>query len=178
MVRMNRSLASLVVALAPVFAPAAAPPPLTAATRPASISLHLKDAAAKSAFEELSRQAGAALPVVPPDLMDKQTLPPLTLDLDRQPFWVALETLSRKVGLEPILSPDDPYPRFQLGLGAGGVWDEPHVASGPLVLFATNVERTNSVELRKKDHRFDRTLTVNLTVFAEPGLRVLWAAPD
>ena len=74
---------------------------------------------------------GGFFPLFPPDLLEKSVLPNVTLDLDRQPFWAAMEQFSRKSGLEPVLAPEDPYPRFQLGLG-GGFWDEPHVIAGPV----------------------------------------------
>jgi len=61
-----------------------------AATRPAAITLHLKDAPAKTAIDQLARQVGAPLPVVPSDLLDKPSLPPVTLDLHRPPFWSSL----------------------------------------------------------------------------------------
>ena len=149
-----------------------------AATQPVAISVRLHDAAPQAALAELSRQAGAPFPIVPPDLLEKSPLFKVTLDLDHQPFWAAMEELSRKTGLEPVVSPEDPYPRFQLGLGGGAFWEEPHVVAGPVVLFANEVERTNTVELGKVKHTFERELTVNLTAFAEPGLRVLFASPD
>jgi hypothetical protein len=52
------------------------------------------------------------------------------------------------------------------------------VVSGPLVVFANEVERNHSVELRRSaPGEFERRITVNLTAFAEPGLRVLSASP-
>ena len=88
-----------------------------------------------------------------------------------------MELVSQKTSLEPVLNPEDPYPRFQLGLGNGSFWEEPHIVAGPLVLFVNDVQRTNGVELgKKKGHQFDRELTVNLTAFVEPGLCVLSAS--
>lgn len=160
--------------IAPLLTCAAGP----AATQPATITVHLHDVPAQAALAELSKQAGAPFPLFPPDLLEKSTIGNVTLDLDRQPFWAAMEELSRKTGLEPVVSPEDPYPRFQLGLGGGSFWAEPHVIAGPVVLLANEVERTNTVELGKVKHTFDRELTVNVTAFAEPGLRVLFASPD
>jgi hypothetical protein len=92
-------------------------------------------------------------------------------------FWQAMEALSRKTGLEPLVSVEDPYPRFQLALGAGAFWSEPHVVAGPVLILANDVQRANSVELGKAKHAFERELTINLTAFVEPGLRVLAVAP-
>lgn len=166
------------LALARAGVASGAGPTTHPATRPAVITLHVRDGAARTVVEELSRQAGAVLPLTPPDLFDQNALAPVTLDLDRQPFWTALEAVSRKTGLEPMASPDDPYPRLVLGLNGGGFWQEPHAVSGPLVVFANEVERNHSVELRRSTAgEFERRITVNLTAFAEPGLRVLSASP-
>jgi len=153
-------------------------PATTQAARPATITLHVRDVPARKVVAELSRQAGAVLPLTPPDLFDQNPLPPVTLDVDGKPFWTALEEVSRKTGLEPMASPDDAYPRLVLGLNGGGFWQEPHVVGGPLVIFANEVERNHSVELRRSTPgEFERRITVNLTAFAEPGLRVLSASP-
>jgi hypothetical protein len=110
--------------------------------------------------------------------LEQNALPAVTLEIDRQPFWTALEAFGRQTHLEPLSSPDDPYPRLVLGLGNGGFWAEPHVVSGPLVIFANEVERNHSVELRRRTAgEFERRITVSLTAFAEPGLRVLSASP-
>jgi hypothetical protein len=148
-----------------------------AATQPVVVTLHQHDVPAHIVLDVFARQAGAPFPLSPPDLLEKNPVPPITIDLDRQPFWTAMEEFSRKTGLEPVLTPDDPYPRVQLGLG-GGFWEEPHVVAGPVVLFANEVERTNTVELHKKNHHFDRELVLNLTAFVEPGLRMLYASQE
>jgi hypothetical protein len=164
---------SVFLCVVPLMVYAGAP----AATQPAVISLHLQSASAPDLLAQLAKQSGAILPLFPPDLLKKTAVPHVTMDLDRLPFWIALEQISRKTGLEPVFSPEDPYPRFQLGLGGGTFWEGPHIVVGPVVLFANEVERTNSVELGKEKHQFERELTVNLTAFVEPGLRVLYASP-
>ncbi|MDB5323731.1 MAG: hypothetical protein JWN40_5362 [Phycisphaerales bacterium] len=171
---MKFALITCLTCIAPLLTFAAGP----AATQPVAITVHLHNATAQTVLAELSKQAGAPFPLFPPDLLEKGPLPNVTLDLDRQPFWAAMEQLSSKTGLEPVLAPEDPYPRFQLGLGGGDFWQEPHVIAGPVVLFANEVQRTNTVELGKKKHTFERELTLNLTAFAEPGLRVLFASPE
>jgi hypothetical protein len=110
-------------------------------------------------------------------LFEQSHLPAASVDVDGQPFWRALEEIGKQTGIEPVASPDDPFPRMLLGLGGGGFWQEPHVVSGPLVIFANDVERANSVEFRRSNPgEFERRVTVNLTAFCEPGLRVLSAS--
>ena len=148
-----------------------------ATTQPTRITLHARDMGAKALLGELARQSGARMALAPPDLLEKNTIPPATLDLDQVPFWSALEQVSRKTGLEPVFSTEDPYPRFQLGLGGGTFWEEPHVVAGPVIIFADDVERTNVVELGRTKHHFDREMVVNLMAFVEPGVRALYASP-
>jgi hypothetical protein len=148
-------------------------PVLGASTRPAEITLHLKAAPARAGLDQFADQAGAPLPLVAADLLEKNPLPPITLDVDRQPFWRAMETFSKATGIEPLANPEDPYPRFTLTLGAGAFWAEPHAVAGPVVVFANDVTRTQTAELGKKRHKIERELSVNLTAFVEPGLRVL-----
>lgn len=160
------------------FAAGAPIPTTLPATRPATVTVHVRDVPVRQALDQLAKQAGAVLPLSPPELFDQNPLPPVTLEIDRQPFWVALEEFGRKTHLEPLASPDDPYPRLVLGLGNGGFWAEPHAVGGPLVIFANEVERNHSVELRRRSPgEFERRITVGLTAFAEPGLRVLSASP-
>jgi len=162
----------------PLFAGAAGVATQPSATQPARVSLHARGEAAAEVLKRFSEQAGALLPLSPPDLLTKEPPAPVTIDADGQPFWAVLETFGKKTGLEPVFSTEDPYPRFQLGQGGGSFWAEPHVVAGPVVLFATDVVRTNTVELRREKHRFDREITLNLTAFAEPGMKLLWASPD
>jgi hypothetical protein len=159
--------------LAPLAAYAAGP----ATTQPTRITLHVRDMGTKALLAELAKQSGARMALAPPDLLEKNSIPPATLDLDQAPFWSALEQVSRKTGLEPVFSTEDPYPRFQLGLGGGSFWDEPHVVAGPVIVFADDVERTNVVELGRTKHHFDREMVVNLMAVVEPGVRALYASP-
>jgi hypothetical protein len=170
---MMRVVAACCVCLAPLVAYAAGP----ATTQPTRITLHVRDMGAKALLGELAKQSGARMALAPPDLLEKNTIPPATLNFERMPFWSALERVSRATGLEPVFSTEDPYPRFQLGLGGGSFWEEPHVVAGPVIVFAEDVERTNVVELGRTTHHFDREMVVNLMAFVEPGVRALYASP-
>src|SRR5438067_8048395 len=61
---------------------------------PSRITLHLKDAAPREAFAELSRQCFAPLPTSPEGLWDEGQWPKVTLDVDGRPFWQAIRELS------------------------------------------------------------------------------------
>jgi hypothetical protein len=152
--------------------PAATRPVQAAATRPSLITLHLKDAPVRTLLDQFTAQAGGPVPLASADLL-KQAPPTVSLDLDRQPFWAALEAIGRATHFEPLANPEEPYPRLLLTLGNGAFWEEPHVVAGPLVIFANDVTRTQTAELGKTRHEIERELALNLTAFVEPGLRVL-----
>lgn len=160
--------------------PPAPPAPPAPATRPAAVTLHLAGVPAPAALKALADQCGAPLPPSPPDLFEKNPRPAVTLDVSAAPFWEALRQLNRQTGLEPVLNPDDPYPRFQVGLGAGNFFKPPCAVAGPLFVAATDMARTATVELGKSParHRQERSLTLSLALYAEPGLRVLAVADD
>jgi hypothetical protein len=146
-----------------------------ATTQPSAITLHAKNASARQVFDDLARQCGTVLPTTPNDLFDK-SLPPITIDLDRQPFWSAVKRLGEVSGVEPFLNSDDPYPRMQLGVGTG-FWEEPHALAGPVVVFVNDISRSATVELAKASHSVERDITIELTAFVEPGLRVVSVSP-
>src|SRR4051812_45878887 len=74
--------------------PAAARPVQAAATQPSLITLHLKDVPVRMLLDQFAAQAGGPVPLVSADLL-KQATPTVSLDLDRQPFWAALEAIGR-----------------------------------------------------------------------------------
>lgn len=143
------------------------------ATRPTQITLNLANAPAARAVAELSKQAGVPLPLFPPDLLTKSSLPNVTLDVARVPFWQALRDISRQSGLEPVTNAEEPYPRFMLGLGTGKFWQSPHAVAGPLLLIATDVSRSSTVDLGRTRHNYQRDLNVGLMALSEPGVRLL-----
>jgi hypothetical protein len=146
-----------------------------ATTQPSAITLHAKNVPTRQLFEDLARQSGAAIPPAPPDLFDR-TVPPVSIDLERQAFWAAVKQLGQSTGIEPSLDADDPYPRMRWGLGPG-FWEEPHTLAGPLAVFVNDVSRSATVELARTTHRVDRDVTIELTGFVEPGLRVVSISP-
>src|SRR4051812_4348701 len=69
-------------------------------TGPSLITMHAKDMPARDAFAELSRQAGANLQPMPPELWELKTWPKISVDLDREPFWNALRAIGAQANVE------------------------------------------------------------------------------
>jgi len=157
-----------------------APPAYSAepATQPASISLRLTNATAKQAIAELAKSAHVPIPLNPPDLLNKEGLPAVNLELKGASFWAAVREIGLQTGLEPNLGGDDPYPRFQLALGGGKFWKTPQAIAGPLLIAATDVSRSSTVELGRTKHEHQRDLMVNFAAYAEPGIRLLAVSPE
>jgi hypothetical protein len=145
--------------------------------QPAVVTIKAKEAPARQVFEDLARQAGAVIPAMPTDLLEGPALPKVTIDVERQGFWTALKELGRVSGVGPVVNEDDPYPRLVLGAGSG-FWEEPHAIAGPVVVFASDISRSATVELGKTRHRTQRELNLEMTAFVEPGLRVVWVSPE
>src|SRR4051794_29217621 len=96
-VAVRLGLLVLVARSAGATGPATAP-----ASEPATITLHLANADPQAVVQALARQVSAPIPVVPPDLFEKNALPTVTIDVERQGFWAALREVGRKTGLEPF----------------------------------------------------------------------------
>lgn len=148
------------------------------ATQPASITLQLKNATAKQAIAALEKAAGVPLPLNPPDLLNKEGLPPISVDLKGASFWSAIREIGLQSGLEPHSGAEDGYPRFQLGLGSGLFWKSPQAVAGPLLITATDISRSSVVELGRTKHDYQRDLTVSLAAYAEPGVKLLSVSPE
>jgi len=165
----------LAIAGAIIASPARAAGP---ATQPALISLKLKNVTAKQALAALEKAVAIPIPLSPPDLLNKEGLPLLTLDLKGASFWSVVREIGLQTGLEPHMGADDPYPRFQLGLGNGRFWKSPQAVAGPLLVTATDISLSSVVELGRTKHEFQRDLTVNLIAYAEPSIRLLAVSPE
>ena len=83
---------------------------------PTLITLHLKDATPQDVFNGISRQCPVPVPAVR-QLWDKGGgMPKLTVDFDRQPFWVVVPQICRSAGLELAPSDDGMFLDAQSGL--------------------------------------------------------------
>lgn len=112
------------------------------ATGPTFVTLRLKEATAAEAFDDLARQAGAKVETQPPALFQRQDLPRVTIDVERQPFWEVMRQVCAACRLRPersgggklVLTADD------------GSWARrPFVTSGPFLVTANELYVTRGV---------------------------------
>ncbi|MFI5381518.1 MAG: hypothetical protein ACHRHE_19650 [Tepidisphaerales bacterium] len=146
-----------------------------AATGPTLITLHLKGALPRQAFDEFFQQAGATLRVVPDNLWDSRPFSPADVDIEAQPYWVALPELCKTYDVQVQNAGDrdvsvvDKTSQYRLFGKA------PRVVHGPFMVIAQSVSRSQWAELNFNQN-VSKHCAVQLIVLAEPKLRVLQGA--
>jgi len=126
---------------------------------PSRITLHVKDAAPREVFAELSRQCFAPLPTAPSGLWDEGEWPKVTLDLDRRPFWQVMRQLGERVGVQYL-----PFDQQGVRLSRG----RPRTSDGVCIDGAFLV----TADVLSSRNR----LTIDLSVYGEPKILVLRTA--
>ena len=135
------------------------------------ITLHVAGAAPDSVLAELSRQAMTPIPTQPENLFRQgNVLSKVTLDVDRQPFWVAFRQFCQQTGVRANSMGNDR--KFVLMQGGDDSILGPAVYTGPFMVVANSVTRTSSISFAR-DKLPSRNLNVQFTVFAEPKLNVM-----
>jgi hypothetical protein len=142
------------------------------ATGASLVTLHVKDAPADQVLAELSRQGMFAIPVIPENLFKQEHLnvPKLTMDVDRQPFWVAMREFCEKSQLRINAMGGDR--RFVVMQGGDDSLFGLAVYSGPFMVVANSVTRTSSIALGR-NRTPAKNLGVQVSVYAEPKLNVM-----
>lgn len=119
------------------------------------ITLHLKNASAASAMSSLSRQAAGDVPCDPGDLWGHGSWPSVTIDVDRQPYWDVLRTLSTRLGVSYI----DEAQELEFTRGSPKVADG--VSTDGAFIFGANAYTTR------------RSMVVEILAVGEPKAPVI-----
>jgi hypothetical protein len=139
-------------------------------SQPTLVTLKLNDITPQQAFEELAKTSGIEL-IAQPRFWQKDA-PNVSLDLDKQPFWLALKDLCSKTGVSLKYETSSPKPRILLSRDNPAWTRYPSVASGPFLVSLIGLQRTSTVDMRKPDD-VQRTTIVRISVFCEPKIRLL-----
>ncbi len=138
---------------------------------PSYITLHLKDAKPAEVFAQLGKQARAEFPTWPRNLFQQfGANTQITIDADRANFWTVFKEACQKAGVFPQQIGNDR--RMTLQQGSSPYWNGPSVTSGPFLIVANRIYRSNSVELSNPgnvQHDFQLTLSA----FVEPKIKVV-----
>ncbi|QOV87739.1 hypothetical protein [Humisphaera borealis] len=139
---------------------------------PSQITLHLSDVPAQKAFEELGRQSFAVLKPFPDTLWTDQAAgKKVTLDVERQPYWVVMRQLARDTGVE--VGSINGEPRLIASEGQSSA--SRFAISGPFMVIATQIHRSQSIDLLQADAATEEDFNIQFSVLAEPKLKVLSA---
>lgn len=139
---------------------------------PSYVTLHVRGAPASRVVAELARQCFAPLPTEPADLLQDGSLPKLTLDVDREPFWKVMPEVCQKLAADFRLSGG----KIVLTRNVGGPArpDGVSVVAGPFLVVATGINYTRSKSFA--GHGEQSRFGMNISVLPEPKLNVLRAA--
>ncbi|HZK81977.1 MAG TPA: hypothetical protein VFC46_12940 [Humisphaera sp.] len=136
------------------------------------ISLHLKDAPVRQAFERFAEQDRAILQIDPAgadDFWARHKNQRVTVDIDQLPYWQALHELCVASGV----TTDDSAPGVLSVRDAGAVKDKPlQLIHGLLHMDASGVQEA-SVILLGSHPRTNRSCHIWFEVNAAPGLAAL-----
>jgi len=140
---------------------------------PSTVTLKLKDAKPQDVFASIARQAHTEFLTTPSNLWQNGALPAVSFDLERVNFWTAFKEICQKTGIYPQQGNNDRRMTLQqIGGGGNTFWNGPSVISGPFLIVANRIYRSNSVDLANPanvQHEFN----IAFTVFSEPKLRVI-----
>lgn len=136
------------------------------------ITLRLKDVPVRQAFEALGRQARAELKPFPDSLwQDQFASAKVSIDVERQPFWTVLRTLSKETGVD--VGSVNGEPRWVASDGQTAAARA--VVTGPFLVMASQIHRSQSVDLTQPQVQLEDDFGIHFGVMAEPKLRVLSA---
>lgn len=141
------------------------------------VTIHLKNTTAEIAVQELSKASGLNITGVSPAM---QRPWPITLDADKQPFWIVMHEFLRQSGMTlPQSAAATDVPRIALGIRppsqtAPAQPVQSH-SVGAFLFVPTSITRTHEMEFGQPDQPAN---TINLLVraYADPQLTVVGPA--
>lgn len=137
-------------------------------TGPSIITIKADRITPAELFARVSEQCGVKLETMPPNLFDSMRDNRLSIDIDHQPFWPAMKTMTEKTGLSLTGWNND------MKLTSGQNVQGPTVVSGPYQITATNIQRSRMVDLGSGAS--GNTFVVQLMIMAEPKLKMTRAS--
>jgi hypothetical protein len=135
-------------------------------TSPTLISLHFKDSPAQAIAREIAAQAKVELGAWH-DSIWKQARP-LTINVDRQPFWLVMKEFSEKSGLRPDIHGGRPG----LTLNQGTMSAAKHFVHQCFLIVAESASRTHGVNYEKPE-QINTHFSLSFKVYVDPKVRVL-----
>lgn len=144
---------------------------------PTLISLHFKDAPAMTVFRALAQQATLEIQPMYADLI--KDLRPVSIDIDEQPFWLAVREVCAQSGAELYQGFGKDImivPNGDLSLSGG-----PFVQHGPIMVVAASARREKRWQYfapaGPSATKGETQREIQLTIIVDPKLRLLSNVP-
>jgi hypothetical protein len=131
------------------------------------ITLHVAKAAPAQVFAQISRQCFAPIRTAPENLWDQSGFAPLTLDVDRRPFWEVIPRIWQHFGVN--MSQDQEGMRLMRG--GGQITGISHV-EGAFLVVAHQISDSRTRTLGPAG-RAQRNFGINFSIYPEPKIIVL-----
>ncbi|MCL2647301.1 MAG: hypothetical protein FWD61_09900 [Phycisphaerales bacterium] len=148
------------------------------ALNPPPVSLDLKDATLREAFEELSKQTGLTIKGWPDygensRLVNQPMNQSITLHVDRQPLWVAVRKIAKQVPLLPLFADEEADLRLNVDVGNSLRMS---VLSGPVLIVLNNIDRHDVAPGEMAaDAKTQNNFNANFHLAIDPRVRVYYA---
>jgi hypothetical protein len=144
------------------------------AESPTLITLHMKDANPRDVFAEIGKQAHVDLPIWPEDLWKDArfgNIPKLTLDIDQQPFWVALATACESASAHIQSMGQNRETTVMQGTN-NDMLAGPRCASGLFIVVAESAARNHQVSFTP-GRNFSNNDSIQFQLYADPKAHLL-----
>jgi len=144
------------------------------AESPTLITLHMKDANPRDVFAEIGRQAHMDLPIWPEELWKDArfgNIPKLTLDIDQQPFWVALMTACQDASAH-IQSMGQNREMTVMQGANNDMLGGPRYTSGLFIVVAESAGRNHQVSFGP-GRNFNNNDSIQFQLYADPKAHLL-----
>jgi len=135
------------------------------------ITMHVSDVTPDVIFQTLSKQCYTELRPFPDNLWQQQPWPRVSLDIDHQPFWSAMQTIAAKTGAD--IQPVNDGVRIARTVGVPPRSAGPSVVHGPFMVVATQINRTQTIALGVQAGGTRSDFSLQMAVYAEPKIRIL-----
>ena len=144
-------------------------------TQPTLVTVKLANVPPQQVMDELARQADTGFQTLPPKMWDLNAGKPISLQVENQPFWLAMREACGKAQLSLKHATDADVSRVILTRDNQDWTQYPSVAAGPFLVNLIGLHRSSTVDMRKPAD-VSRAFYAKFTVFAEPRVRLLRAS--
>jgi hypothetical protein len=144
------------------------------AESPTLITLHMKEANPRDIFAEIARQAHVDLPIWPEELWKDARfgpIPKLTLDIDQQPFWIALVSACQNASAH-IQSMGLNREMTIMQGASNDMLAGPRCMSGLFIIVAESAGRNHQVSFTP-GQTFSNNDSIQFKLYADPKAHLL-----